>query len=97
MIRGSKLSVEKVYKDQLLTSDKNGTHHILPIQKAKDYDVYSTHKIPISKGDEIRVSKNSFDKKGERLNNGTTLTVKDLIVTGISKQKNCQKTKESFY
>ena len=86
--------MEKVYKDQLLTSDKNGTHHILPIQKAKDYDVYSTHKIPISKGDEIRVSKNSFDKKGERLNNGTTLTVKGFDRYGNIKTEKLSKNKK---
>lgn len=80
--KGSVLNVNEVEGNKVIIKDKEGTHHILPIHRAKDYDVYSPREIALSKGDEIRINKNGFDRDGKRLNNSTILTVNGFTKNG---------------
>ncbi|WP_406684318.1 relaxase domain-containing protein [Seonamhaeicola sp. MEBiC1930] len=80
--KGSVLTVESVDKSMIKIKDSRGKHHILPLHRAKDYDVYTPRKIELSKGDEIRINKNGFDAQGKRLNNSTILTVKGFDNNG---------------
>ncbi len=89
--KGSVLHVESVEDNNTVTiRDKKGAHHILPIHRAKDYDVYSSREISLSKGDEIRINKNGFDMNGKRINNSTILTV-----NGFDKNGNIKAVKQS--
>ena len=47
----------------------------LPTEKIVGYDVLSKTEISLSKGDTVRITRNGFDKKKHRLNNGQTLEV----------------------
>lgn len=95
--KGAKVLVDTIYNDQLRVIDKDRTHHILPLNKAGDYDVYSIEKIALSKGDEIRVTKNSYDKKGKRLDNATNLTIRGFDQYGnIMAVKESQNKKSKF-
>ncbi len=80
--KGSVLTVASVEGSKVNIRDNQGTHHILPIHRAKDYDVYSAREITLSKGDEIRINKNGFDKYSKRLNNSTILTVNGFTKDG---------------
>ena len=80
--KGSVLTVEGVEKSTINIKDRQGKHHILPIHRAKDYDVYNPREIGLSKGDEIRINKNGVDTQGKRLNNSTILTVKGFTKDG---------------
>ncbi|MEM6721123.1 MAG: MobF family relaxase [Bacteroidota bacterium] len=95
--KGSVLTVSKINKDNIQVTDKAGTHHILPTQKAKDYDVYQAHTITISKGDEIRISKNGYDSKGRRLNNSTILTIQGFTREGDIKAVKISKSRKSEF
>lgn len=80
--KGSVLNVEAVENNTVTVKDKQGAHHILPTHRAKDYDVYTPREVHLSKGDEIRISKNGFDKNGKRINNSTILTVNGFTKYG---------------
>ena len=61
-----------------------------PLERAKDFDVYKPKKCDLTKGDQIRITKNGFDKNGKRLDNGWTLQV-----DGFTKSGNILATKQS--
>jgi conjugative relaxase-like TrwC/TraI family protein len=88
--RGAVLSVDKIESKRVHISDRQGKHQILPIQKAKDYDVYLAREIPLSLKDEIKITKNGFDADGKRLNNGT-----QLRITKMSRKGGIEAIKES--
>ena len=96
--KGSVLTVESIENNNTVTvKDKHGTHHILPIHRAKDYDVYTPREISLSKGDEIRINKNGFDSNGKRINNSTILTVNGFTKNGdIKAVKQSAKRKSGF-
>jgi len=90
--RSDQLTVKDVKGGQVIIEDKRGKHHILPLNRAKDYDVYVPRQIPLSKGDEIRINKPRYDKENKRLNNGTVLKIKKFSkkegITAVKKSKN---------
>ena len=91
--KGSVLSVigvEDKEDKKVIVRDGEGTNHVLPMNKAKDYDLYSPKEIKLSKKDEIRINKNGFDKNGKRLNNSTILTV-----AGFTKDGDIKAVKQS--
>ncbi|WP_188604954.1 MobF family relaxase [Aquaticitalea lipolytica] len=88
--RGSALSVDKIENKKIYVKDKEGKHHILPTQRAKDYDVYLTREIQLSLKDEIKITKNGFDTNGKRLNNGT-----QLRITKVNRKGEIEVVKES--
>lgn len=81
--KGAAVTVEFIDSNLVRVRDNRGAKHPLPLNRVKDFDVYSPHEISLSKGDEIRVvNKNGFDKAGNRLNNRTTLKVKGFTKKG---------------
>ncbi|WP_303316858.1 MobF family relaxase [Flavivirga abyssicola] len=95
--KGAVLHVDSIVGNLVTIKDNQGQKHILPIHRAKDYDVYSSRKIPLSKGDEIRINKNGFDKNKKRINNSTILTVNGFTKNGdIKAVKHSAKRKSDF-
>lgn len=55
----------------------------LPLAYGKRFDVYEPQPISLAKGDQIRVTKNSFAKQGrQRLNNGSHYTIERIAKNG---------------
>lgn len=91
--KGEALTVTQVEQERIQVTDGKGTHHILPLNRAKDYDVFKPQEITISKGDEIRIiNKNGSDMQGRRLNNRT-----HLKVTGFTPEGDIKAQKESKF
>ncbi|GAB1856129.1 hypothetical protein MHTCC0001_09640 [Flavobacteriaceae bacterium MHTCC 0001] len=91
--KGSALTVAKIEDKTVYVTDRLGRDHILPTQKAKDYDLYRKKEINLSKGDEIRiVNKNGFDEQKKRLDSKTILKV-----SGFTKEGHIKAIKESAY
>jgi len=90
--RSDQLTVREIKNGQVFIEDKQGNPHILPLDRAKDYDVYISRQIPLSKGDEIRINKPRYDNQNKRLNNGTVLKIKKFSkkhgITAVKKSKN---------
>ncbi len=93
--RGSTLTISEIENKTVKIKDAQGRHHILPLQRAKDYDVYIKREITLSKGDEIRLTKNGIDDQGKRLNNGTVLTVTKINQFGEIETLKKSKNKET--
>ena len=80
--KGEKCIIEKTESNQVFVRGLDGNRVELDISKPERFDVYKTRQIKLSKGDELRVTKNSFDENQNRLNNGTVLTVKRITKSG---------------
>jgi len=80
--RGSLWSVKDVSNNNVIIRSKEGNEQALPRDRAKDYEVFYKTEMPISKGDKVRITKNSFDQEDERLNNGTHLEVLSVYKSG---------------
>jgi ATP-dependent exoDNAse (exonuclease V) alpha subunit len=73
--RGSIWAVSKIGDKQIIIADKQGKTCSLPLDRAKDYNVYHKSEIGLSKGDQVRITNNCFDEAGKRLNNGQALEI----------------------
>jgi conjugative relaxase-like TrwC/TraI family protein len=80
--RGSQWIVHKIEQDDVYLRNSAGHTITLPRTHAKRFDVFEQTKIPLSKGDQVRITRNGFDKKNKRLDNGTTLKVKSIALDG---------------
>jgi conjugative relaxase-like TrwC/TraI family protein len=72
---GSKWTVSAVENGQVQITNDMGATIILPLQKAKAFDVYEVADLPLARGDKISITKNGFDTNMRRLNNGQALEV----------------------
>ena len=59
--------------------------------------MYASNEINLSKGDEIRMSKNGYDINGRRLNNSTILTIKGFTREGDIKAVKISKSRKSEF
>ncbi|WP_299765178.1 MobF family relaxase [uncultured Dokdonia sp.] len=82
IIKGSVLSIIEVRNNEIIVENGGGANFKLHLSNAKDFDIYIPRAVELSKGDEIRLNKNSTDLKGKRLNNGTTLTIGGFTTKG---------------
>jgi len=80
MKKGSKAKITEVSEDGIKISQKDQQYE-LDLSRPGDFDIYQSFEINLSKGDRVRITKNSFDKNGRRLNNG-----KIMEVEGFSRQ-----------
>jgi conjugative relaxase-like TrwC/TraI family protein len=80
--RGSVWKVKTIENASVFLEDEQSQVRTLPRYKAKCFDVFNASDIGISKGDKIRITRNGFDKKEKRLNNGMTLDVKKVTAKG---------------
>ncbi|GAB5476334.1 MAG: MobF family relaxase [Maribacter sp.] len=94
--RGGKAEIDRIQdkKVYLRVNEKETT--ILDLSRSSHFDVYRKREIVLSKGDKIRVTKNSFDENRQRINNGTVLTVNSIDKQGriITSKKSKSKNKE---
>lgn len=64
----------------MIENDKK--RHFLSLQKTDDFDLYRQCEINLAKGDRLCITRNAYDDKKKRLNNGQILEV-----AGVSKGK----------
>ena len=81
--KGSKCRVVNVSDESVMIETPKHTVVPLPMDRTAHFDVYTADEIRLAKGDHIRITKNGFDEKGRRLDNG-----KMLCITGIEKNGN---------
>lgn len=74
--RGSVWTVDAATERGVTIKNEQGSTLSLPTAKSRDYDVYRQSEIALAKGDQVRITRNGFDRSGNRLNNGQTLTVR---------------------
>ncbi|MEP0264002.1 MobF family relaxase [Dokdonia sp.] len=95
--KGSVLTVVDIVNQDILIQDEQGNIHILDINRTKDFDLYQSRAIDLSVKDTIRINKNSFDYKGTRLNNGTTLKVEGFTSKGHIKAVKYSRFKKTSF
>lgn len=88
--RGSRWTVNKDKDDITVLTDGKGTTATVPTHRSQDYDIMQAQEIYLSKGDKIRITRNGFDTKGKRLNNGQLLDVVRVSKSGKITLKNKQ-------
>lgn len=80
--RGSIWKVELDEKNTVQLKNSKGETKQIPFDKSDSYDVYAEKEISLSKGDHIRINRNSFDADKKRLNNGQILEVVSVSKRG---------------
>lgn len=88
MARGSRWSVDAVNETQVSLKDSDGHLSTLPLDRMQQFDVYRQAEISLSKGDTIRITRNSLDNNKKRLNNGQTLDVMSVDQNGALRLRN---------
>jgi conjugative relaxase-like TrwC/TraI family protein len=95
--RGSQWRVAEVTDRDVYILDVIGRKVLLPKERTKDFSVFRTKPLALSKGDKVMITHNGFDKKDKRLNNGTAFTVASISKKGeIILQNKESKTKYSI-
>ncbi len=80
--RGSRWTVAYSNDHHVLIKDAQGETQTLPTDKSACYDIYRTKWLDLAKGDKVRVTRNGFDAKEKRLNNGQLLQVTSVKKSG---------------
>lgn len=73
--RGTLWTIKESANGHTEIVNQEGDKRTLPLNKAKAFDVFEPSEIDIAKGDKVRVTRNGFDKKSKRLNNGQAFDV----------------------
>jgi ATP-dependent exoDNAse (exonuclease V) alpha subunit len=73
--RGSRWSVASCTPKELLLTNIDDDMISFPPEKAEDFEVYQQTTIDLAKGDLVRITRNGFDTREKRLNNGQLLKV----------------------
>ena len=94
--KGSQAKIIKADKEGIEMM-QNGQSHTLDLARPDDFDVYHSFDINLSKGDRIRITKNSFDKNGRRLNNGKILEVESFSRQGDVRLKTPDRKNGAVY
>lgn len=92
--RGSQWTVSKSDNKGVTIINNKGDENILPQVKSQSFDVLEMSSLNISKGDKIKITRNGFDEKKNRLNNGQTLDVISVSRQGKIKLRNKQSKKQ---
>lgn len=89
MKRGSRWLVEEAGEQQVLLKDEQtGKKTALPVDKAQGFDVLEQGTLPLSKGDSIRITRNSYDQNKKRMDNGQQLEVMAVRKNGNIRLRN---------
>lgn len=88
--RGSQWTVSKTQGKDISIINEKGEERALPWEKAHSYDVMEMSVLRLAKGDKIKITRNGFDDKKNRLNNGQTLDVVSVDRKGKIKLRNGQ-------
>lgn len=81
-LRGSRWTVQKAPDNVVQLVGPDGTARPLPKNHSNRYNVFEAGALPLAKGDIVRITHNSFDKGGRRLDNGDVLTVAAVSKSG---------------
>ncbi|HPE74769.1 MAG TPA: MobF family relaxase [Draconibacterium sp.] len=84
--RGEKCEVILKSNKAITIRKANGKERVLPLDRAKDFEVYEPNVMDLTAGDSIRVTRNS-QIGNTRLDNGTSLTVQGFTRNGEIKVK----------
>ncbi|WP_242675508.1 MobF family relaxase [Niastella koreensis] len=93
IVRGSAWLVSEVSFQGVHIKNVNKETLFLPMDKTQDFDVYHKADINLSKGDAITITRNGFDEKNNRLNNGQILEVVGFAKGRILARNPISKTK----
>jgi len=80
--RGTTWTVRPNMGKGIHIQDRKGNVKSLPLDKAKNFDVYQKSEIGISKGDILRITRNGADEEKNRLTNGMALEVVSISKEG---------------
>lgn len=94
--RASMWTVDCVSKNEVQLKSQQGQIIDLPLSKADCYDVLQKTEMALSKNDKIFITRNGFDIRGKRLNNGQELQVLKVYRNGQIKLCNV-KSKATYF
>jgi conjugative relaxase-like TrwC/TraI family protein len=80
--RGSAWIVREARDGKVRLVNEAGATASLPLKEARKFEVFERAEIALSKGDRVRITRNGFDARKKRLNNGQTLEVVSVSKTG---------------
>lgn len=80
--RGSMWQVQSVKDGNIEVKDNKGKIKQLPKDMGDRFDIFEQSKLPLAKGDMVRITRNSFDEDKKRLNNGDMLKVTSIDKNG---------------
>jgi conjugative relaxase-like TrwC/TraI family protein len=86
--RGSAWTVSKIEGQKVKINNQTGIEVELPDDIADCYNVYRKTEIGLSKGDKVRITRNSFDQNKKRLDNGYQAEVLAISKDGTTKLRN---------
>ncbi|UCJ05830.1 relaxase domain-containing protein [Chitinophaga pendula] len=73
--KGSQWTVKAIGEKDVTIENAGGKALSLPCDRANHFAVFQKNDLALSKGDVVRITHNSFDKRDKRLDNGTVLHV----------------------
>ena len=80
--RGSVWRVEHSSENGVQLKGEHDQTTLLPLNRSKDFELYQSSELLLSKGDWVRLTRNGFDQQKKRLNNGELLTVSSVNKKG---------------
>ncbi|RRA99227.1 conjugal transfer protein [Larkinella rosea] len=80
--RGSVWTVKSCSEAGVAIESEQQETRYLPIDKPIDYDVFQLSEMPLSQGDQVRITRNGFDLNKTRLDNGQLLDVIKVYKSG---------------
>lgn len=80
--RGEKVTVKQRDDHAVQVERQDGSQAVLPLDKAKRFQVYEAQKVALAPGDMIRITQNGFTQEKARLNNGDLKQIKEFTPMG---------------
>jgi len=88
LTKASKWMVTGVTEHYISLKGNKGQTASLPLNKAKHYEVYEMQPLAIAKGDTIRITRNGYDERKTKLNNGQLMEVVNIDRNGKVELRN---------
>lgn len=80
--RGSLWTIAEVTDNKVIIENKEKKTRFLNLNKRSRFDIFEKSEIALSKGDQVRITRNGYDEKKRRMNNGMSMTVKSVTKKG---------------
>ncbi len=80
--RGSLWMIAEVTDNKIIIENKEKRTRFLDLDKSSRFDVFEKSDISLRKGDKLRITRNGYDEKKRRMDNGLPLTVKAVTKKG---------------
>ncbi|MEM6813266.1 MAG: MobF family relaxase [Bacteroidota bacterium] len=97
LVRGGKAEIDRIDGKMVWIKSGEDKATRLDMSRPSHFDVYRKREITLSKGEEIRITKNSFDENKKRIDNGVVLTVDRVDKQGRIEASKQSKSKKSKY